>query len=283
MNPISVRVPATTANIGPGFDALGIALQLYNTVTLTADGQPWPDKFMREAAQSFFDRAAIRPENFSVTIGGNVPRSRGLGSSVTVRLGLIAALNAHYQSPLTQCDLLALVVKLEGHPDNAVPACYGGFAISGKHSFNTVAVDPALQFVTVIPDFEVETKEARKVLPAQISLSQAVENIQNSGLIVSAFAAKKYELLKGAFTDHLHQPYRAKLIPGCEAAISAAEQAGALGAFISGSGSTLMAITLDRPGLVAESMQAALRDAGTANAETLILQADNHGMQITAA
>ncbi|MDR0533716.1 MAG: homoserine kinase [Verrucomicrobiales bacterium] len=280
MKPVSVRVPATTANIGPGFDALGIAVQLYNTVTLTAGSQAWPDPFIAEAAQSFFNKAVIKPETFSIAISGDVPRSRGLGSSVTVRLGLIAALNAHYQSPLSQRELLDLVVALEGHPDNAVPACYGGFAVSGKHSFNTVSVDPELQFVTVIPDFEVETKEARKVLPSQISLSQAVENIQNSGLIVSAFTAKKYELLKGVFVDHLHQPYRSKLIPGCEAAISGAEQAGALGAFISGSGSTLMAITLEHSQQVAEAMMQGLKKAGVHQVQSLVLQADNTGLQV---
>ena len=276
----TVRVPATTANIGPGFDCLGIALQLYNNVTITAADSPWPDQFIQEAAHAFFTQSDIAAERFAITINGDVPRSRGLGSSVTVRLGLIAALNAHYGFPLAQSTVLDLVIKLEGHPDNAVPACHGGFAVSGQHAHHCVAVDSSVQFVAVIPDFEVETDAAREVLPRQIPLAHAVENIQNSGLIISAFTTGKYELLKGVFGDRLHQPYRAKLIPGCEAAINAAGEAGALGAFISGSGSTLMAITLDRPELVAESMKAALRDAGLAKVESLILQADNEGAKV---
>jgi homoserine kinase len=277
---ISVRVPATTANIGPGFDALGIALQLYNIVTLTPTPAPWPDEFIKAAADIFYTKTAIAPESFAIKITGDVPRSRGLGSSVTVRLGLIAALNAFYQNPLTQQQLLDLVIELEGHPDNAVPACHGGFAVSGKKIFNTIDVDPIVKFVTIIPDFEVETNQARKVLPGQISLPQAIENIQNSGLIISAFFTKKYSLLKGTFIDHIHQPHRAKLIPGCEAAINGAEQAGALGAFISGSGSALMAITLDRPELVAETMKLALKEAGVREVHSLILHGDNEGLKI---
>ncbi|MDR2462573.1 MAG: homoserine kinase [Verrucomicrobiales bacterium] len=280
MNSLSIRVPATSANIGPGFDCLGIALQLYNVVTISDADSPWADQFIAAAAQSFFHKAGLAPRNFALSISGDVPRSRGLGSSVTVRLGLIAALNAWHEKPLTMTEVLDLVVQLEGHPDNAVPACYGGFTVSGKHAHHTVSVEPIVKFVAIIPDCEVETKKARKVLPAQIPLTLAVENIQNSGLIVSAFLSKNYSLLKGLFVDHLHQPHRAPLIPGCEAVLRAAEEAGALGAFISGSGSTLMAITLDRAEFVAESMKHALHDAGANTASSLILSADNEGVKV---
>ncbi|MDR1190624.1 MAG: homoserine kinase [Verrucomicrobiales bacterium] len=280
MNAVSVRVPATTANLGPGFDCLGVALQLYNVVTVRAAAGSWPDPFIAAAAQSFFRRADRAPRAFAVTISGDVPCSRGLGSSVTVRLGLIAALNAFYDQPLTVAETLDLVVQLEGHPDNAVPACYGGFAVSGRHAHHTVSVEPAVKFVAVIPDREVATKDARAILPARVPLPLAVENIQNSGLIISAFLARNYRLLKGAFADHLHQPYRARLITGCEAVIRAAAAAGALGAFISGSGSTLMAVTLDRAEFVAESMKHALCAAGGGAAQSLILSADNEGVKV---
>ncbi|MDR1303880.1 MAG: homoserine kinase [Verrucomicrobiales bacterium] len=282
MNPasISVRVPATAANFGPGFDCLGVALNLYNTVTVSAADTPWPDDFIAAAADNFFTASGRPPRPFAVTVSGDVPRSRGLGSSVTVRLGLVAALNAFFDSPLSREDVLDVVVELEGHPDNAVPGCYGGFAVSGKAARFTVAVEPVVRFVAVIPDHEVETAAARRALPAQIPLPLAVENIQNTSLIVSAFLTGKYSLLKGAFADHLHQPYRAGFIPGCADAIRHAEQAGALGAFISGSGSTLMAVTLDRPELVAESMKLALTEAGGGPAHSLILSADNEGARV---
>ncbi len=279
-NNVSVRVPATTANIGPGFDALGVALELYNTVTISPGAEIWPDAFIEEAAEKFFLAAEIKPETFFTEITGDVPPSRGLGSSVTVRLGIIAALNEYHGSPLPREKVLDLVIGLEGHPDNAVPAFYGGFAVSTSQTYAHVPVSPELKFVAVIPDYEVETKEARKVLPANVSLKHAVENIQYSGLIVLAFATSNYELLRGAFRDHLHQPYRFKLIPGCEAAFDAAEDAGALGAFISGSGSTLMAVTLENPNAVAEAMKQALSGAGAKNLKHHVLNADNQGIVV---
>ena len=279
-NSVSVRVPATTANLGPGFDALGIALQLYNTVTISPGGKEWPDAFIAEAAGKFFKATAIKPQPFNVEIKGDVPRSRGLGSSVTVRLGLIAALNQFYSQPLTKKCALELVVELEGHPDNAVPASYGGFAVSAGKSFCTVPVSEDLKFVAIIPDYEVKTKDARKALPEQIPLGHAVENLQYSGLIVAAFMLGNYPLLKGSFQDRLHQPYRAKLIPGCEDAFRAAEGAGALGAFISGSGSTLMAVTLEHGEAVAAAMKQALTRAGAKNLQHHILMADNEGVNI---
>ncbi|MDD5261457.1 MAG: homoserine kinase [Methylacidiphilales bacterium] len=279
-NTVSVRVPATTANIGPGFDTLGVALELYNTITISPGAKTWPDAFMQEAAHEFFLTAEIKPEAFSVQIAGDVPPSRGLGSSVTVRLGIIAALNKFHGSPLDREKILDLVIGLEGHPDNAVPAFHGGFAVSTRQTYAHVPVSPELKFVAVIPDYEVETKEARKVLPADVSLEHAVENIQYSGLIVLAFATSNYELLRGAFRDHLHQPYRSKLIPACEATFDAAEDAGALGAFISGSGSTLMAVTLDNPEAVANAMKQALTGAGAKNLKHHVLNADNQGVVI---
>jgi len=281
MKTVSVRVPATTANLGPGFDTLGVALNLYNTVTLGEKAVSWPDAFMAEAASAFFEKTGLENIATTVSIHGEVPRSRGLGSSVTVRLGLIAGLNAQHDSPLTKNEVLQLVIGLEGHPDNAVPACHGGFAVSASHGFGTTAVDPALKFVAVIPDYEVETHVARQALPAQVSLTEAVQNIQNSGLIVAAFTLKKYEWLRGSFTDHLHQPYRAKLIPGCHEAFRAAEAAGALAAFISGSGSTPIALTLNNEKEIARVMSAALQQSRTCQVVSRILQADNEGVKIS--
>jgi homoserine kinase len=274
---ITVQVPATTANLGPGFDVLGASVQLYNRVTLSDECEAWPDSFMGDAASLFYRNATLNPRAFQVSISGEVPRSRGLGSSVTVRLGLLTGLNALHGNPLNPDQILRLVIELEGHPDNAVPAALGGFAACSEKNWFRTEIDPLLTFVALVPDFEVETKKARAVLPAEISLRSSIKNLQNTSQIVAAFATRNYSLLKGHFTDCLHQPYRAPLIPGCLEAFALAEKSGALGAFISGSGSTLMALTLEDP----QPIVKAWSDLFSSNLEAIhILKADNKGIKV---
>ena len=278
MKPISVRVPATTANLGPGFDSLGVALTLYNTVTLTSGKVPVSDPFLTEAADLFFKTVGKKPTPFQCQIAGDVPRSRGLGSSVTVRLGLLTALNLRSGKPLKSSKILDLVIELEGHPDNAVPAAWGGFCACGRAGYIRSKISSALYFVAAIPDSEMETKKARAVLPARVSRMDAVTNVQNTALIVAAFFSRDYEKLTGAFGDTLHQPYRQKLLPGFSDTLRAAEKSGALGAFLSGSGSTILAVTLEKPKDVAKAMREALAKAGHAQVTTHVLQADNKGV-----
>jgi homoserine kinase len=279
VNPITVQVPATTANLGPGFDVLGAAVQIYNRITLTAPAESWPDPFMAEAASLFYQKTQLPAQAYQIAITGDVPRSRGLGSSVTVRLGLLTALNSLQGFPLTAEEILRLVILLEGHPDNAVPAALGGFAACSDHGWFRTEIDPSLSFVALVPDFEVETKAARAVLPSEISLKDAIRNLQNTSQIVAAFATRDYSLMKGHFRDTMHQPYRASLIPGCLEALSLAEKAGALGAFISGSGSTLMAVTLEDP----QTLVAAWSDLFANRLESIhVLQADNVGVKTLA-
>ncbi len=277
MKPITVQVPATTANLGPGFDVLGVAVQLYNRITLQDSAESWPDSFMGEAASLFYQTLNLPPQAFHVGITGEVPRSRGLGSSVTVRLGLLTALNAFHVFPLSAEKILRLVITLEGHPDNAVPAALGGFAACSEKGWFRTEVDPALTFVALVPDFEVETKKARSVLPRDIPLKNVILNLQNTSQIVAAFATRNYSLMKGHFSDTLHQPYRAPLIPGCMEALALAGEKGALGAFISGSGSTLMALTLEEP----QSLVRAWSDLYSSSIEAVhVLKADNEGVKI---
>jgi homoserine kinase len=278
--PVSVRVPATTANLGPGFDCLGVALQLHNTVTLLDRSAPWPDDFLAEVAIAFYRTAAKKPSSWAVKIEGDVPRSRGLGSSVTVRLGLLMALNAREKNPLPPEALLDLTIALEGHPDNAVPAFYGGFAACGPRGSIRAEVDPTLKFIVAIPDFEVETKAARAVLPETLPLKDAILNIQCTAALVGAFVERNYPALRGNFEDTLHQPYRSKLIPGCSAVMAAAMDAGALGAFISGSGSAMMALSLHSEDQIAAAMAGAFQKAGVPQVATHVLCADNTGAQV---
>ena len=170
---VSFSIPATSANLGPGFDSFGIALQIHNVVTLQKESRPIQHTSMIfQAAALFFTNTGITPFNFSVEVEGEVPSARGLGSSVTVRLGILLGLNELAQRPLTSSALYHLAVELEGHSDNAAPALFGGFTIA-RNRREPVSYQLAreLCFILLIPDFEVSTASARKLLPASISSS----------------------------------------------------------------------------------------------------------------
>jgi homoserine kinase len=278
MQRVTVRVPASTSNLGPGFDCLGVALRLYNDVQVRrGDGAQRPTGMMREAAQAFFRRADCKTFAFSSDVSGSVPASRGLGSSVTVRLGVLAGLNELAGRPLTREQLFEICTELEGHPDNAAPATFGGFNVCRPGQRQRFAVGPALKFVLLIPSFEVRTKDARALLPSRISWADAVASCGNACAVTASFASGNYEGLRGAFADGLHQPFRKRLIPFFDAAIHAAETTGALGGFLSGSGSTIAAVALRDARGIGSAMLAAAGGAG----EVVITTADNRGMQIT--
>ena len=214
MNSITLRVPATTANLGPGYDCLGVALRIYNRVTVrrnpsVAKLHPMAVK----AAARFFETAEVKPFGFDWSITGDVPQSRGLGSSVTVRLGILHGLNELAGGPLEREELFLLCSELEGHPDNAAPAEFGGFTVASADSCLSFDVSPDLSFVLLIPDFEVSTPAARKVLPLDLQHELAVTCAGNAARITAAFACGQYEALRGAFEDFLHQPFRQPLIP----------------------------------------------------------------------
>jgi homoserine kinase len=274
---ITVRVPATTSNLGPGFDCLGVALQIYNFVTVARAHQTEAGTMVQQAARLFFRAARSEPFAFSCTIAGEVPRSRGLGSSVTVRLGVLHALNALIDHPLKRAQIFGLCAELEGHPDNAAPAEFGGFVVARQNRHEKFPIDPRLAFVLLIPSFEIKTAEARQVLPNEIDRLRAVESCGNACLITAALASGNYEQLRGALSDHLHQPFRAQLVPFLDRVILAGEKAGALGGFLSGSGSTIACVTLRAPEEVAKAMQEA---AGLADTQTRVTAADNHGVRI---
>lgn len=273
-----VTVPATTANLGPGFDCLGIALSLYNRVEVVRDASSPANEMIDAAAAAFFQRAKVRPFPYQWKIEGEVPRARGLGSSVTVRLGILHGLNALEGKPLDAEAIYRLCAELEGHPDNAAPAAFGGFVVARANGdYVRKAIDPALRFVLWIPDFEVTTSSARRVLPKKVDRLDAVRNVGNSSLITAAFLTKNYPLMKGAFVDHLHQPYRERLIPGMKEVLKAAEKAGAMGAWLSGSGSTLAAVTINEAEAIARAMQKAGKSG---NATLKILPPDNRGVRV---
>lgn len=278
MRIVRVKVPATTANIGPGFDCLGIALRVYNWVTISRAEGGVVDGIFAEAAEAFFKRTEEAPFAFQWKITGQVPRSRGLGSSVTVRLGVLHGLNALVGAPLKHQEIFELCAELEGHPDNAAPAAFGGFTIARSGAaVQRYKVDRRAEFVLLVPDFEVATPEARRVLPKTVPLADAVLSTGNASAIAAAFATRTYEALAGCFEDRLHQPYRQGLVPFLPAVIEAGVKAGALGGWLSGSGSTIACLTLGQGAQVAEAMLAA---SGNVGAKTIVTQADNTGVRV---
>jgi homoserine kinase len=296
MQQVTVRVPASTSNLGPGYDCLGVALRVHNSVTVVRGkmaGSSHP-RIVVDAAQRFFKQTRRSAFSFSYSIVERVPRCRGLGSSATVRLGILLALNHLSGKLLDRSTLFRLCAELEGHPDNAAPANFGGFTVIKSDGFPAVMfrrlpkpslpganvqrfdVSPRLYFVLLVPDLEIQTSKARRILPSKISRVAAAENCANACAITAAFASRDYEKMRGTFSDNLHQPFRAKLIQFLPRVIAAAERAGALGAFLSGSGSSIAAITLKAP----QKIAIAMARVAAVPAHTIITHADNRGAQV---
>ncbi len=270
---VTVRVPASTSNLGPGFDCLGLALKLYNRVTVARGDGQGVAQIAREAADRFFKQAKVRPFQFTCRLTDNIPQRRGLGSSASVRAGLLVGLNTLAGKPLVKDIILELCAELEGHPDNAAPALLGGFTVSNGARVQRFDVARKLQCVLLIPQLEVATSKARKVLPRKVSLGAAVQNVGGSSTITAAFVSGDYEAARGAFRDSLHQPPRTKLLPFLPRVIAAAERAGAVGAFLSGSGSAIAAVTITNPERIARAMR---RATGT-NALAIVVGPENVG------
>lgn len=294
---ITVRVPGSTSNCGAGFDTLGLALSLYNRVTLTrSDGagvvparpaDRRAQSMVEEVAGRFFAAAGQPAFGFSYQITGDVPLARGLGSSVTVLAGVAAGLNALAAAGWSRHQLTALVTELEGHPDNASAGILGGFCVSrcdpGSGAYlNTVrfAVPPELSFVVVSPSLEIATKESRGALPASLPYFDAVRSINSAAYLTAAFASGDYERLREAGGDFMHEPYRLPLIRGGAEAIAAGRAAGGLTGWLSGSGSSILCVarTPDGPA-VSRAMESAFSQAGVA-AESRILTAENEGLRL---
>ena len=291
---VRVRVPASTSNLGPGFDCLGLALNVYNTTTVSRrERAKTPVGMIAATADAFFERALggkLPRFPFEVKIEGEIPVSRGLGSSVTVRLGVLMGLAelARDSFPLSREQILNLLIELEGHPDNAVPSFLGGFAVCSHSaadpdagfSYTRVPVKPELSFVALIPDLKLSTETARGLLPKEVPFRHAVENAQRTARIAASFCTGDYTALRGLFIDHLHQPYRQVLIPGFSDILGAAVEAGALGSFLSGAGSTLMAPTLDCVDEISAAMLEAAKRHGLPGT-VRVLQADNDGVRVS--
>lgn len=271
---VSVKVPASSANIGPGFDCLGLALPIYNTITIEETVLPGTgiqinmmsedetidsvvfenipkdkNSLVYKAIELLYNSIGQEPSELKINIQSQIPIARGLGSSSAVIVGGLLAANKLLGNPADEAALLALATEVEGHPDNIAPAILGGFVLSNREEDGTVSYCkfewPEEWDLTVcIPDFELATDIARSVLPKEVPMQDAVFNAKHLAMLIHAVNTKDEKLMKRALKDKLHQQYREKLVPGMKEIIETFEhQDGILGCVLSGAGPTILVIS----------------------------------------
>lgn len=277
---VKVTVPATTANLGPGFDCLGMALELCNRITLrpseagrvvevTGEGSdllPADDSnLVVRAAERIFDETGRRPNGYHIYQRNEIPVSSGLGSSASAVLGGMLAANAIVGSPLDQREVLELASEMEGHPDNVTPALLGGLTLTVSTPaglvFERIQL-PEMRVGVVLPDIALSTSAARQALPRTVAMADAVFNLGRVGLLVRALERGDYDRLALAVEDRLHQPYRLPLIPGMSNAFDAGREAGAAAVALSGAGPSVIAFSPDGHQRIVEAMSHAFEVQG---------------------
>ncbi|MFC4769124.1 homoserine kinase [Effusibacillus consociatus] len=299
---VCVRIPATTANLGPGFDTLGMALSLYNTLEaawssgslefeVTGDGAELVPRdatnVVYQAMHSVFEKVGqaslLEERGVRIHIHNNVPVTRGLGSSATAIVGGLWAANVLLGQPLSEDELVHMAVEIEGHPDNVTPAIFGGIVVSGmvngKVYSKRFSPPPEMSCVVAIPDFQLATKTSRKALPPAVSHADAVHNVSRSSLMVAALVEGNFDMLCNLMDDRLHEPYRMPLVPGMKDAIARAKEAGALAAVLSGSGPTLIAFCKERADRIGTALQEGFQAEGIGS-EIMILSPAEQGVEI---
>ncbi len=300
-----VTVPATTANLGPGFDCIGAALTLYNefkftrlnlsseqlsqgekliiTVTGAEAARVTTDEsnLVYQAFVKYYQHIKETPPAVKIEIQLGIPLARGLGSSATAIVGGLIGANVLAGEVLTQAQVMELAIEMEGHPDNVVPALLGGCRLAATSDIGWEICDIPwcidLVPVVAIPDFELSTKEARQVLPTQVSRGDAIFNTAHMGLLLRGLETGNQIWLQNALQDKLHQPYRKTLIKNYDSLNAAALSAGAYGMVISGAGPTLLALTdTKKAEAVATAMASEWQNKGI-KAQVQMLQLDNQG------
>ncbi len=260
---IQVEVPATSANLGPGFDCLGLSLDLWNRLELrpapadelsaTGEGQAQlhgqTTSLAHRAARMVWEELDLEPTGFAISMHNSIPFARGLGSSSAAIVGGLVAANEwarkHRRTALTGENLLDFATRIEGHPDNVAPALLGGFCVCATHEEDRVfAVSPpvvnAPRFVVWIPEVELSTKKARAALPSAYLRADCVFNLSRSALLVAALTTGDFSALGESLRDRIHQDFRAPLVPGWNELSQVARESGALGTTLSGAGPTIL-------------------------------------------
>ncbi len=265
--PISVRVPATSANLGPGFDCLGLAVGLYLEVTVYPDERDrfiyrgdgivldTPDNLIHFGFRQAYAALGREAPTVRFEVDNPIPLARGLGSSSAALIagaaladGWLATSSSTEACLLGRDGVFQLTAEHEGHPDNVAPAVYGGFTVSalhdGRYLCETLGIPSRWRLLFAVPNFELSTAKARAVLPASYPRHDVIFNTSRSALWTAAVALDKPELLHVAAQDSVHEPYREPLVPGLKACRTALAEAGAAAAYLSGAGPTLAAVTV---------------------------------------
>lgn len=290
---VKVRIPATSANIGSGFDALGLAVGMYNYVyiaesdglsILSRDGAIIPldeENLVYKTAKYLYDTCGRSFRGLRIEQISNIPFARGLGSSSACIIGGLIGANELMGSPLSADDLIDIAATMEGHPDNSTPALTGGLITAvlynGKVHYVKQEIGSELKFAAIIPDFELKTSYARAILPKELPHTDARFNLSRSALMAVSLYSGKYENLRFAAEDKLHQPYRLGLIPHGAEVMDMCYKNGAYASYISGAGSTIMSIVDDAVLDFEQKTRDALDEMGLHAWKLHILSIDNKG------
>lgn len=293
---IKIKIPATSANLGAGYDSLGLALDFYNQVNMeesdsiditSLDGVSIPtDKtnLVYKSASDLFKVCGKNLKGLKLEQTNNIPMARGLGSSsACIVAGLVGA-NTLLNNPLSTDDLVDIAAQIEGHPDNTAPALLGGIVTAvfdgKKVHWVKQEVYTKLKFVAIIPDFELKTDKARACIPKEISHKDAVYNLSRAALFSASLLTGKFENLRTAVHDRLHQPYRMELIPHCREVFDIAYNHGAYGVYISGAGPAVMAIVDDNNDYFRGKVEFSLNTAGLGNWTVHEFHIHNSGVMV---
>jgi homoserine kinase len=292
---MKIKIPSSTSNLGPGFDTLGLALNRYlhlsaeeaNGLTITVEGNG-KDHIATDSTNLVYSAMTATAQKVGRTlpavhlrIDNGVPAYGGLGGSGAAIAGGVFLADQLLNIGLSRDEMLNIAVEIEGHPDNVSAAIFGGLTINcfdaeRKVHCTSVKIGPELSVIACSPHFQVQTKEARKILPQQVSLKDAVTNIENAASLVAAMMNGNYEALRYVTADRLHEQYRATLIPGYADVKKAALEAGALSFNISGAGPTVFAFALSHQQQIADAMVQAFARAGQ-KATAEIMSVENNG------
>ncbi len=303
---IKIRVPATTANLGPGFDCLGLALKLYLNLEIEETEEGFVVEYQGEGAEKFSAKKKedtliwksinlvlkrthkdIYKKGLKIKALNEIPVTRGLGSSASAIIGGIVGAARLYNIDLTNQEMLELALSLEGHMDNIVPALIGGLTLAyktGKEEIKWTRIETPLdlRIVLAIPEFTLNTEKMRKVLPQKVALPEAIFNLSRSALLVNALQNSDWEVLAEAMEDRLHQPYRTPFIPGIEDMFLKIKETGLAGVALSGSGPSVVSLTkVGSEEVISKIMKDAFLNSGI-TCRILVLEADLDGTKLIA-
>ena len=275
---IKIKVPATTANLGPGYDCSGMALNLYNIFTFKkGKSNVNENNLIYRSFKYFYDYYKIKVPEIEINVDSEIPSARGLGSSATCIVAGIMAANILSGKNIEKNKILKLATEIEGHPDNVAPAIFGGIVTSiveDEVFYSREEVDDNLNYLLLIPDFELSTEEARKVVPKEITLNDAVSNIGRAVLVTKAITIGNFNLLKGSALDKLHEPYRKKLIEDFDIFEKIAQKDNGV-IFISEAGPTILIIAEKENKKIIENIENQKESKNTWILKNL--KADNNG------